>query len=189
MATITFSNPFHFPILRRITNFIAIPKSFISCASHTIIGVGGGIGSVLSCGKYPRLNRFTFENLKYSKGLLAQPYKHLLRTINPNAKGVKGISEEMPWIKEKGQDYRDSKNIFKRHVVSRLTFALYAISSLIYRVVVFPIGLIAATFSILIVGKWPELNTLAYTCLQTGGIIEDLFLSTIKFINPWASTN
>lgn len=83
-------------------------------------------------------------------------------------------------------EFSFSQNVFKRHVLSRLTYALMGIASLVTRAVDGAIGLVAAAFSIITAGKFESLNNLAYRGLQAPGIIDDLFSSAIKFINPWA---
>jgi hypothetical protein len=82
-----------------------------------------------------------------------------------------------------------SDNFLKRHVASRLTYALLAVSCLATRVADGAIGVAAAGLSVLTGGNFESLNNLAYRTLQAPGIINDLFYCTIKFINPWTGTS
>jgi len=92
-------------------------------------------------------------------------------------------------LKDIGRSCYNSNNFLKRHVASRLTYALLAVSCLITRAVDGVIGVVAASLSILTGGKFESLNNLAYRTLQAPGIINDLFYCTIKFINPWTGTS
>jgi hypothetical protein len=89
-------------------------------------------------------------------------------------------------LKDVARSCRNSDNFFKRHIVSRLTYLLLAISSLITRVVDGIIGVIAAILSFLTLGKVGSINNVAFRALQAPGIVKDLFYCAIKCINPWA---
>lgn len=92
-------------------------------------------------------------------------------------------------LKDIARSCYNSDNFLKRHVASRLTYALLAVSCLVTRAVDGIIGIPAAGLSILTGGKFESLNNLAYRTLQAPGIINDLFYCTIKFINPWTRTS
>lgn len=79
-----------------------------------------------------------------------------------------------------------SDNFVKRHVISRLTYALLAMASLVTRTVDGIICMPIAAASILTCGTFPTLNNIAYRSLQAPNIINDLFYCIVKFINPWA---
>lgn len=81
-----------------------------------------------------------------------------------------------------------SENFLKRHVASRLTYILLAISCVVTRAVDGVIALPAAVLSILTVGKIQSLNNLAYRTLQATGIISDLAYCIIKIVNPLSGT-
>jgi hypothetical protein len=188
-------------ILARGTHFILSPASFITSSLDTIIGLVAGIGAICTLGKHrPTLN-VTMDHLSGSTMLLARPYVHILLAINPQAKfpgnrdiAISGDGDGfisdlvINFLSSVAIMCYESDSFLKRHVASRLTFALLAISCLVTRAVDGIIGIPAAGLSILTGGKFESLNNLAYRALQAPSIINDLFCWTIKFINPWAGT-
>jgi hypothetical protein len=190
-------------ILARGARFVLTPASFISSALDTIIGLGAGIGAILTLGTHASTFKVAINHLSNSKMLVALPYVNILLTINPEAKVAENSTNKYkpPMIRADkdglisdivinslrnvARTCYNSDNFLKRHVATRLTYVLLAVSCLVTRVVDGIIGIPAAGLSILTGGKYESLNNLAYRTLQTPGIIYDLFYCTIKLINPW----
>jgi hypothetical protein len=189
-------------IVARGAHFILSPASFITSSVDTIIGLVAGMGAICTLGKHRPTFKMAFEQLAGASQLLARPYVHILKTINPQARFSGDDSDRKVAISGDGEGFisnliinplknvarecYNSDSVLKRHVASRLTYALLAISCLVTRAVDGLIGIPAAGLSILTGGKFEFLNNLAYRALQAPAIINDLFYCTIKFINPWA---
>ena len=203
-------------VLARGAHLLLTPASFITSAVDTIIGLGAGIGAICTLGKHRQTFKVASNHLSSSNKLFVRPYVNFLQTINPEAK-FSGDAANQPYIvrylglakqatisgdgdgflsdlvinplKDTARTCYNSDNFLKRHVASRLTYAVLAVSSLVTRAVDGIIGIPAAGLSVLTGGKFESLNNLAYRTLQAPGIINDLFYCTIKFINPWTGTS
>lgn len=200
-------------ILARGAHFVLAPASLITSAVDTLVGLGVGIGSLCTLGKHEPTFKTAFNHLSGAQKLFVRPYVNLLQVINPEARfsgnwADRSFAERQfglvkqamisgdgdgflsnfvtKRLKNIARSCYNSDNFLKRHVASRLTYALLAISCLVTRVADGVIGIGAAGLSILTGGKFESLNNLAYRTLQAPGIIRDLFYCTIKFINPWA---
>lgn len=198
-------------ILARGAHILLTPVSFITSAVDTIIGLGAGIGAICTLGTHKQTFNVACYHLSSSKELFVLPYVNFVQTINPEARfseayivrylglakkamisgdGVGFLSDfVINPLKNIARSCYNSDNFLTRHVASRLTYALLAVSCLVTRAVDGIIGIPAAALSILTVGKFESLNNLAYRTLQAPGIIGDLFYCTIKFINPWTGTS
>lgn len=166
------------------------PLSFVTHAIDTVIGVGSGTVVLLTGGTHEDITIFASNHLRASKRLLASPYANLLLTLNPKASfgsGDEGFVANfvIHSLKEIAKDCRGSDNLLISHVASRLSYAVLAISSLVARAVDGVIGVIAALFSFLTVGKFEPLNDFAVKGLYAPGIINDLFCCAVRVINPW----
>lgn len=191
-------------VLARGAHILLTPSSFITCAVDTIIGLGAGLGAICTLGKNKQTFKVACSHLSSSNKLFVRPYVNFLKTINPEAK-FSGDAAKQAMISGNGDGFLsdlvidplkniarncyNSDNFLKRHIASRLTYALLAVSCLVTRAVDGIIGIPAAGLSILTGGKFESLNNLAYRTLQAPGIINDLFYCTIKFINPWTGTS
>ncbi|MCC5832857.1 MAG: hypothetical protein JJU12_07440 [Chlamydiales bacterium] len=171
-----------------------VPVSAITSIVDTAIGACAAIPVLATAGKHEKTTDFAFQFLASSFTIVSKPYLNLLRTLNPTAEVNRHYDENYPGIcapyfvsmsDEIGNNYCGSNNFFKRHVASRLTYAFFAISLVVTRLVEGIIGLIAGAFSLLTVGKVPLLNNTAYLGLSATGIIHELFFFTLKVINPW----
>lgn len=89
----------------------------------------------------------------------------------------------------KGHKLHESKNFLARHVASRLTFGLLAISCVVTRVAELALACLALPFSILLLGKAKGLNQITFRGLQVTGILNDLLFCVLKIINPGAKGN
>jgi hypothetical protein len=204
------TNFFKKHIAARAGNLALTPWSFITNVADSIIGVGGGIACVVSAGLHAPTVRFARNHLSRTGTIVAQPYVNFLHTLNPTADfpidpppWVLNADKDRPLVSSEGnglithyvygflkgvaKDYRESENFFKKHIASRLTYALLLVSCVVTRVVDGIIGVIAAVFSCLFLGLVPPLNNLAYRGLQGTALIHDVFYCAMKILNPWAS--
>ncbi|MBS4168512.1 hypothetical protein [Parachlamydia sp. AcF125] len=176
-------------VIARGAYLALVPSSFVTSALDTIVGLGTGVGVFLTLGKQQKTFTIAFNHLINTDRLVAQPYAHFLKMVNPKAE----FSDERCGIitypvagalDKKAEKFSSSNNFLKRHVASRLTYALLAISCLVTRAVDGIIGIPTATLSVLTAGKFESLNKLAYRSLKAPGIIADLFGCTLNVIDP-----
>lgn len=180
-------------ILARGAYLVLAPASFIPTAIDAIIGLGAAIGAFCTLGMHKPTFRVAIIYLFNAGRCVACPYEFILRALNPkviveeSTDGfiAKRIADPLLYF---GKACSNSDNFLKRHVTSRLTYALLALSYLVARVVDGVIGILAAGFSIVTVGKFTSLNNLAFRALHAPCILKDLFFCIIKIMNPWAST-
>ena len=180
----------------RFAHAIMIPLEFTAVALNILSGLGNGFLAICTGGKKTSFYTNAVNHLNIANYLLSQPFFHLLRTINPEAKITPLKSSAEPgglltgYIKFKfltaAGNFSASKKFFKHHVASRLTYALMGIACLITRTVEGIIGLIAATCAIITGGKITKLNVLATKGLQASAIIADLWFSIMHTLAPTA---
>jgi hypothetical protein len=179
-------------VVTRLGNLaVGVPKTIITVAD-TVLGIAGSGVALATLGFNSGINQTAWNHLRTSKRLILTPYLTLLRTINPNT----GIGSET--MKKSGlishyvrtslralaQNCYKSENLLKKHVASRLTYALMGIVSIITRLADGIIGSIAAIFALLTLGMIKPLNRIACRGLQFPALINDLFYSTIKVLHP-----
>ncbi len=199
-------------ISTRAKFLLSAPASIIWSALKIILGLGGVVETIYAAGEQKEVVKNVYSLLSESKLILAQPYVYILKATNPKAKFRNNIlrslvEEDMNKkvkIKRDGDGFisngvilffkkvaircYNSENLLKRHVASRLTYALLAISCLVTRIFDAIIALVAVPVSLWTNGHYQSLNNMAFRSLQAPGIITDLFFCTVKFINPWALT-
>jgi hypothetical protein len=189
-------------VFARGVHLVLVPASLITSAVDAIIGVGAGIGAICTAGKHTQTYKFAMNHLCNLDRVFVNPYVNFLRAVNPEAQFSTdknnvaissmgdGFLSDLISVKLKNyaRHCYNSDNFLKRHVASRLTYAVLAVACLVTRAVDSVIGILAAIFSVFTFGKFESLNNLSYRALQFPGIITDLFYCTLKFINPWAVT-
>lgn len=185
--------------LSRGMYILMIPASFAVCVLDTIAGVGATLGALCTLGKNQWFVKHSENYLQSSKKILALPFKNFLRVIDPsdtlskeayiNVKGNGFIQEEVfDTLNNYGLKFSNSKNIFTRHVASRLTYLVLAITSVVTRVLDGVISIPATVISILVLGKVDSIKHLAFRTLQATGLVNDILFCAIKIVNPWART-
>lgn len=92
------------------------------------------------------------------------------------------------YLGERAAEFKSSESFFKRHVVSRLTYALMVMASLVARVADGIIGVLAAVGSFCYLGTNEQLNVTAFKGFQAVTNLRDIFIYSIKCMNPWAKT-
>ena len=142
--------------------------------------------------------------------LVAKPYYHLVKTINPAAKFtcleedsrfldlddyiepamISGKGDGLITNVWKGfqstitRDLLESKNFFKKEILSRLSHFVAIVAAVITRVADAILGAIAAVLSLITLGNFHTLNNVAYRGLQAPAIINDILFHTRKILNP-----
>lgn len=193
-------------ILARGGYLLLAPTSVITSALDIIVGLGAGIGAICTLGMHQPTLKVARYHLTSANQLAPRLYANLLRMIRPNARVnagdfPEGDQETKDILKGKdgylaakvitpfrafAKECYSSDNFLKRHVASRLTYALLAVACLVTRAVDGVIGIVAALFSLATLGQFRKLNIIAYRGLQAPGIISDLFYCVVKVINPYA---
>lgn len=189
-------------ILARGAYLLLTPVTFAAGCLDTILGAIAGVGALCTAGRSTPMLKVSYNHLNSSQSLIARSYIHLLAAINPEfemascsifgfeiKEGGNGLLSDavIEKFKDQAGDYRQSNNFLKRHVATRLTYALMAVSCVVTRLVDGIIGVPAACLSILLVGRCAPMNNIASEGLQATGIINDFFYCTVKFINPWST--
>jgi len=179
-------------VLARAAHLAASPVALIASAIDTIIGLGIGALGICTFGKNEELVRIAFKLLSKSNNLIARPYLHLLRFVNPRAKfktsdlyervvAVRFVHSKLELIAESS---KSSGNFLVRHVIGRLGTALVALSRIVAQVVEGMISIPLATLAIVTFGRNKYLNTLAHRTLLAPFIIGEIVECWIKCINP-----
>ncbi len=183
--------------------------NIVTGIADTAIGVALGCANVATAGTNYKIYKATISQFTNTQAMLSISYMNFLRTINPKGVFSQNLTKKFlpddykpPVISVKGdglltdsvttsinkfaRDCYTSDNKLKKHVISRLTYPVLALAYLVTRTVDGIIGLLAATFSLLTLGKFTILNNVAFRGLQAPGIIGDLFYCAVKTINPSA---
>jgi len=180
-------------IIDRGINLVFFGLSITFSTIQIAIATISSVGVILTGSLYKPANNVANKYFRMSAwNLVPITYCFLLRTINPSALFPRychiGIISRI-FFKSlffAHKDYRDSDNLFKRHFVSR-GIALTAIPvTLITSVADLAIGLTAATASIITVGHFVSINTVAVDGLASAIRITGLFGAIVSVVNPWA---
>lgn len=162
-----------------------------------LIGVGAGGATLVTGGSIPGLNDYAFSHLYTFQEVLTGPYRYFLKTIDPTPKFHFGNewtdAGGMGWITdyfidELGQSasqHTQSDSLFRQHVLSRLTYGLLAIACIVGRLADAILSIPFTLLSICTLGKFTEINNIAYRTLQAPNLVGDLFLCAAHFINPF----
>ena len=186
-------NPLEREVLSRLGNFALISMMAITNTADTVIGVLAEVLNTATGGKIRPLCGYADGQLNHSKFIVAQPYRHLICLINPKANpvassGQDGIcaSKVKTFLIKAIGEIRDSDNLFLKHVVSRLGYALMAVALTISRIVDGIIGVGAVILSIVTLGKIDKINQAAFHGLQCTGVVKDILYCVRKMVNPYA---
>jgi hypothetical protein len=118
-------------------------------------------------------------------------YGAVRRVINPNTQLetreeghalLSYIVKENLWDKADG--YSKDENFFKRHVASRVLFAVATVAQVIARLAEGILGLAAAALSIVTVGKFSKVNQFAVDNLGITKVIPDAFQGVRRTFFP-----
>lgn len=184
-------------IVARCSHFFLIPLSIIAGAFDSLGGIFLGIPMILTAGRFPKLNKYAFEQLYGSGEILAGPFRYLLKTLDPDIKFSFGNEFSIPAggigfithyvldaLTLKAYSFLNSTSFFERHIISRLTYVLLGIACLVTRVVDGIIAIPITLLSLFFLGRVKWLNNIAFRALQVPNIIGDLFLCAMGIIDP-----
>ena len=186
----TNSNFLRREILSRMGNLLLIPITAITNTADTAIGVLAEVLNTATGSKILPLLEYADRQLSSSKFIVAKPYHHLICMINPKANPIASNQDGIFAVEVKGfltrkiSKIRDSDNLFFKHVVSRLGYAVMAVALTISRVVDGIIGIVAAILSVITIGKINKINQIAFHGLQCTGVIQDVLYCIRKVVNP-----
>lgn len=192
------STKFERHVIARGINLLLIPAYAVSGAVDIILGSIGAVGAILHFGTNIQWNRFAIIHLKSSRVILSNMYINLIQFLNPSKSSLFTYVEGgivYTYANNKIQNWANnvskSPNRFVQHVVTRLTYALLAVASIISRVADFAIGLVTGSLSIICLcfGGNNSLNRISFRSLQILAIIYDVFYCTIRCINPWSKVD
>lgn len=190
-------------VIARGGNLCLAPASLITAAVDTIMGLGAMLASVITLGLHRPTLKFTGNHITQSENLLLNPYRHLMKTINPEIQFAKDKEAwdplNPPLITAEGngffanvcvpifnsvKEYSKFDDFYTRHITIRLTSAVLAMAAIITRIADAIICLPAAALSLITLGSFESLNNLASRSLSAPAIIRDLVYCTIVFVNP-----
>lgn len=173
----------------RFVRCAVAPVFSLAWALDTLIGLGAGVASIFPLGEYRPSHKFVKEQLDASQRILVIPYFFFLKLLNPKVKDsdytrlTKSLSDQ-----HNNSDYLDdflkSDQFLKRHVATRLSYSVLAVSISVVAAVQMVFAIPLAALSLLTVGKFEILNDSAEKCLLSVGVIQDLYEIARKIINP-----
>jgi len=186
----------HRNITCRAGYFLAFAGSPIASSADLLLGSIAAVGSILTGGLIEPLNLVASTmTVGGGNGLLSGTYVGLIRSINPKAQiGMvetqSGIVSNIvgTYLKDTARELRESDNPFKKHVLSRIVYLGFTLSSVPLRIIDFVLGIFAALGSLVTLGNFKTLNTFALEGLKVASVIHDLYYGIVKTINPWAVT-
>jgi hypothetical protein len=190
----------HRHVTARVGSLLLAPASVISSAIDTVAGLAAGAISLLTLGLEKRTVNFAARELSGTGNLISKPVEFLLRTINPKASfgrlyenlrsdDINVAINEIPMagaVGGRAHNLALSKNIFVRHVVARGAYLATGIAAVISRVALAVLAVPAVALSVATFGCVESINSFASKTLRLPGLVNDLFMCTVKFINPWA---
>ena len=182
-----------------------IPPRFVQLALVVLNPLGGivdtsgglvvGAFSLITFGMHKPSNQFAISLLKNSRYLLSTPYLRLIKVFNLHASFIDNddplknnglLAYHSLSLEKKVDKLSQSTNWFIRNGVCRIAYIGVFASFLVTRTTDLAIGIILGTLAFVSLGTYGNLNNDAFQALKITGLIEDLFLCSLKFLNPWA---
>lgn len=179
----------------RVVNAGCLLLTILTTSLEAIKCVHGIALSILSIAKLESDRNISRKALINTRKLATVPsylFGYLLKTINPNAAVVFDTGARNGFCSSRTSEklfYEATNNykqndFLKKYVISRALFALGGLVSIVTRTADFAIGLVAATFSLLTLGRVQRLNDFAYGNLIFPTVIFDVALGIRGLINP-----
>lgn len=161
--------------------------------AKTIEGAVFSILSAITLGKHKAFNTKSEKSLRTAL-LLPRIYRASISIINPKAK-YNHLEKEKPTallasyvvapiFKYAFEVSQDSESFFKRHIVSRGSYALGAFLSFYIKKIDLWTAIPAVIISTITAGKFSEINTLAIKQLSALSYLDDLCKGLRGFVNP-----
>lgn len=178
-----------------ILHLSVAPISQVTLLADTMIGVLTLPFVCLTGGKVEAITDFSLNHTKASKYFLSHLYLRGVQVLNPNQKikyfnSYYSFPEENPnqilfQIDQDTIAKLNQNRFFQKHVVTRVNYFTFPLTSLMMRVIDTVFCLININYSILTRQKKSlrEMHFVA-TRLNITGVIHDFSYSIIKFINP-----
>lgn len=166
-------------------------------------GIIASLGNLLYCGKNDTLREFARHNLNSFGAAAPLAYVSIIRVLNSRIILVKeeamllgskyAIYEELEsWtethILEKigifANTLSESDNCFKAEVLSRGCYLFYLIASVVTHAFDCLVGITAAFFSTIGLGRCAALNRIAFSHLKFAFVVSDCVCAIQKIVNP-----
>ena len=185
--------------------FVVLLASPFAVLGAVLDTVAGAIMGIVSTVFYEHSQRKKAAKLLSHSSLVPLPLTILLCMLTPTATATikNSKNEEMseslngPFtvaISERIRKFAEDnaakdqptfkEYILKRHIVSRLSFALFAVSSVVTRVFDCVIGVVAFVLAVVTRARVPYFNHYAVRGLKLTGVIGDLVYAILKFVDP-----
>ncbi len=177
-------------VFSRCAYGMLIPVSLITRSVDTCVGLATWTFCVLTFGN-KKLCTFTAHELYSSRFLLADPFKFSLKTYTPRSSFTIEADGESSLVKEKVVEIhtlsdKSELNDLRKHLRLRMDFAKLVIESIVLALLKTAFSVSSVSLAFYTKGVDGDNNTLAYNMLTMTGVVDDLFFTTMRVVNPWA---
>ena len=178
-------------VLPRLSYTIALPL-FLICEPIALAWAAvTGAAALVTPWKRKEITQHAIKCLsEASSCAIGGVYTLFLNILNPKAKHVDDPKKVLPTglltepLENLALTCSKSNDFWKRHVASRLIYAVLPLSCLVTRVWNGVIGALAIVPSILTFGTCKSLNCWTEEGLKAPAIISDIFFCTVRFLDP-----
>lgn len=172
--------------VKMAASFLVFPLASSAMVTLGIIPAGVNI---LTGGKIKHLNEVSSGMLRCSGNILSPAFCSLLGIINPKTKYV---GKRIPLVTDSVQrkfsplkkEMDKSNNFLVSQVGRRLFYIARTVALIFSRSLDLFIGIVFATLSLITLGKFKELNSVAATGLESTEVIEDIAQGLLLIVNP-----
>lgn len=185
---------FSFSLNDRLTNMGKVLSTtfpqIVSLGGKSLIGIVASALSLLSLGSDPEINKYASSLTGKSATILTNLFESIMKVVNPNFKGRATFDNGFFFNKVTMQIHSlalqtsKSADFLKRHIVSRLGFAVYTVASVASRIADLALGIIGISLSVLTFGCVNDINNFAMSQLSFLGIIGNVCHGIRYVINP-----
>lgn len=183
--------------------------SFLAATFDTLAGVSLSLNPLVTIGRFPHAVVQADTCLSSSNHILARPFMHLLKTVNPEAQFTEAdkplpgrsvfkqprISSEgdgfitepmMTGLRVRARQFYQSNQWLQQHLASRCTYAALGVACVATRGMDACLSVPATAAAFVSGGRYESVNNLAFRALQAPALVKDLFYCARKVINPWS---
>lgn len=175
-------------VYTRVAYAALAPLALYSVFQEAVIGTASALAAIATLGLIHKVNASAIAHLSYSFRYLQLAHLSILRFFDPSIPLQGGSYFAIPTpsaaIEASALKQSRSDNFFVRHVTSRLTYALLAVSMIVTRVVEAVLVIPAVVLSIFFFGEVKSVNNFALNALSAPKILLDVFFCAINMINP-----